>query len=163
PALLVTYPFVVQAPLADVTKQVVNLVEGQDRSSRVVDRRRKALGGDVHDDAKGKRRVLLQGALLAHGDRLDKPVGGQTGAASEYVDQGIAARHEVTDLGHELNDTIGASGQRDEPRNVECEHDTVPGARDRVRGASVEVRGWRRRRARRIGETPRVDALDNVS
>src|SRR5262249_43057991 len=97
PAPFVSYPLVVQVPLADVAEEVVDLVQGQDRSGRVVDGGGKPLVGDVHKDAEGKGRVLLQGPFLAHGDRLVEGLGRQGCSTAENAEQGVADRDEVAD------------------------------------------------------------------
>src|SRR5690348_3126778 len=75
PACLVSHSLVVQTSLTHVPKEVVDLVQGENSRGRVVDRWRKPLGGDVHDNPNGKSRVLLQSPFLAHGDRLVKGIG----------------------------------------------------------------------------------------
>ena len=105
----------------------MNLVQGENGGGRVVDRRRKPLGGDVHNDAKGEGRVLLQGAFLADGDRLaegHRPAG--LHPVLENAEQRVTDRDEVADLGHHFNDAVSTLGQGHESRDVEGQDHAVP-------------------------------------
>src|SRR5262249_15947868 len=78
---LIANSLIIQTPAADVTEEVMDLVDGQDGRSRVVDRRRQTFPTNVNNDANTKVGVFLWGALLANGDRLAKRVFRQSASA----------------------------------------------------------------------------------
>src|SRR5206468_5162646 len=121
----------------------------------------KPLGGDVHYDPKGKGWVLLRSAFPAHGDRLTKGIYRQSCSTPKNAEQGVTDCHEVPDLGHEFNDTVGALRQGHQPRDVESQDDAVLLARDGARRPRVENGGGRLCRARRLGKPPWVNAFDD--
>ena len=68
-ALLVIDLLAAQMPAADRQQQPVQLVDGEGGRCRVIDRRRQRLVGNIHQDAEGKGRVLLNGPFRPEGDR----------------------------------------------------------------------------------------------
>src|SRR6516162_6943311 len=72
PAFCVPDALIVETAVADVTQQVMKLVDGEHGGRRVVDCRRQPLVGNIDDDPKRERRVLLNCALGAEGNGLMK-------------------------------------------------------------------------------------------
>ena len=141
PARRIAHPFVVQVPAADVAKQVMNLVDGQDRGGRVVDGRRKSLGGDVHHDPQRKGRVLLQGAFLTHGDRLTQGAGRQGCPALKTRNKGSPIATKSPTCGT-ISMTQSARWAIDtSPSNIDRQDDAILEIGHRA--ASVLRRGWR--------------------
>ena len=52
---------------------------------------------------------------------MSRCVGGQSRPTLVNVKQGVPDRHEITHLGHQFNDTIGAPGQVHDARNVKSQ------------------------------------------
>ena len=92
----------------------MNLVEGEDRRGRVVDRRGKPLGGDIDDDPKSERRVLLHGPFSPRGRWIDRGIVGNAGAAVD-AEQRIARRHEVANLRDHLDDAVVTGAEATRP------------------------------------------------
>ena len=125
----------------------MDLVQGENRRRRVVNRRRKRLQGDVHHDAERKGRVLLQRAFLADGNRLVQGRRRERRAALKNAEQGVADGHVIADLRKHFNNTIRPPGQRQEALLIESEDHTVLGAGDR-RGRRPQGNRCGRRRVR---------------
>ena len=110
----------------------MDLVNRQDRCGRIVNRRGKRLGGDIHDDPEGKSRVLLHRPFLAQSDRLTKRTGRWPAFASKDAEQRAPGRHEIPHLGHQLDHTLRLLGQGHESLEVESQEHPVLRARDRA-------------------------------
>ena len=154
----------------------MNLVDGQDRGGGVIERRRESLGGDVDDDPKDEGRVLPHGPVVADADRVSQDPSRQARAAGVDPEQGIPGRHEVADLGDQIDEAVGAPGKGLEAGEVEGQHDAVDRIRDYPGGLRVEGRAWviprgtlaaqligvrRKRRAARVGVIDR--SIQDVS
>ena len=112
---------------------MVNLVDGEDRGGRVVDGRRKPLGGDVHHDPEHEGRVLLQGAFLTHGDRLAQGVGRQGCSALKDPEQRVPNGDEIANLRHHFDDTVGTLGHGHQSLDVEGQDHAILEVRHRAR------------------------------
>src|SRR5207253_953162 len=102
PSCSIAYSLIIQTPAAYVAKKMMNLVNSEDGSSRVVDCRGKPLGSDVHNHAKGKGRVQLQSPLLTQRDRLIQGVRRQAFAPVENEKQRVAGGDKIAHLRHQL-------------------------------------------------------------
>src|SRR5215471_6733072 len=59
-----------QKASANVAQEMMNLIDRQHGRRRIVYGWRQSFAGNVHDNPKCKHRILLEGALMAHRDRI---------------------------------------------------------------------------------------------
>ena len=115
-----------QVAQADQAQQAVQLVDGEHRGGRIVDRRRQRLRGNVHQDAEREHRILLHGALGAEGGQLAQPFLVDLAGVAVDVEQGLAGGDEIADLRREFDDDAGALRLGDQRPQVHRQQDLRP-------------------------------------
>ena len=163
PARRIAHAPVVQAAAADVAEEVMDLVDGQDRGGRVVDRRREPLGGDVHDDPEREGRVLLQGAFLAEGDRLAQRVRRRARRPPwKTRNRGSPAATKSPTCGTSSMTQSARSARATSPRTSKAR--TTPSRRLVIvrRRLPVGAVGRAGAGVARLGQRPRIDAFDDL-
>src|SRR5205807_1412443 len=111
PARAVTYLSIVQTPIAHLAEKAMDLIQGEDCRGRVVNRRRKRFGGDVHHEAERISRVLLESAFLTDGHRLAQRLRRECRAALKKAEKGVSGGQVIANLGDQFNDTVRTLGQ----------------------------------------------------
>src|SRR5258706_195044 len=108
-ALIVIHKLVgAQVAQADQAQQAVQLVDGEHGRCRIVDRRRQRLQRDIDQNAKSEQRILLDRALYTEGNQLPQPAIVDRARIAIKVEKRLINGDEVSHLGGELDDAIGA-------------------------------------------------------
>src|SRR5215475_5741296 len=102
-AAIVSQHAFVQSPTANSTQKVMNLINGERSSSRIIDCWGECFCGDVHYDSKRQRRVLLVRTFLSHRDTLAETARSQGFSILIHPEQRIAGSNEISHLRHQLD------------------------------------------------------------
>ena len=84
----------------------MELVNGEYGGSRIIDRRLEGLERDIDDNAKGKCRVLLHGALRSEHSGCSQRSVCDCGCAAVEIEKRFINRDEVPHLRDDLDDAV---------------------------------------------------------
>ena len=97
---------VAQMALTGQAKQILELIDGENRGRRVVDRGRQCLESDVNDDPERKRRILLRRSFGTKHHRGGQDMLIQVLSSRVHEEQCFPACDEVSHLRHEFNHAV---------------------------------------------------------
>ena len=108
---------------ARASQQSLELVDGQHRSRRIVDRGGERLDGDVNEDTEREQRILIHGPFGAESNAVSQdlvPDGARTAMEKE---QRFIRAHEVAHLRHKFDHTVRAFRRCEEFLQIDREND----------------------------------------
>src|SRR5512136_2890375 len=106
PSRMAPYCIVMKVPQADHAKKAMKLIYGENSRGRVIDCGGQGLEPNIHQDAKGKCRVLLHCALGAEGDGgSQSPILDCGGTAIQHEER-FSHPYKVTYVGYELDNPV---------------------------------------------------------